>query len=186
MRSKLSKMRSKLSKMRSELSKTVLFLSKTQSNGRVKPVHGYNQPRDPETRLYSIPLGSPTTCSKRPYVHVPVVPYMSVHDAQNGGAGRVGIQGGYTGWVSGWVIRGCTTQPPARVRKSPVQRSGPRNPCRGWSGWYWGLDACPGCTAGGDGPGPPCGPGRVPWPLPVQDLANTRLLANKARFGLNS
>ena len=31
---------------------------------------------------------------------------MGVHDAQNGGAGRVGSTGGYTGVVPGWVIPG--------------------------------------------------------------------------------
>ena len=74
---------------------------KTQSNGRVKPLH-------PEFSLGTLnsgcvlrPLGSPTACSKRSYVHVPVVTRTRGGTGLGAdvGAYRVGIQGGYTGWV---------------------------------------------------------------------------------------
>ena len=57
------------------------------------------------------------------------------------GCGTGGYQGGYTGGCWGGLYRG-TTQPAARARKPHTQRSGPRNPCKGWSGWGMGLGAC--------------------------------------------
>ena len=70
-----------------------------QSNGRVNSPRLYKPVRDPETWLYSRPLGSPTACQKRPYVHArgdsgqPGV----VHEL---GVGRLGTA---LGAVLGWV-----------------------------------------------------------------------------------
>ena len=68
---------------------------------------------------------------------------------------RVGIQGGYTGWVSQGVLPSCSG-------RGPRQRSGPRKPCIGAG--VGGLGARANGRAG-TAPGPPCGPGRsTPWP----------------------
>ena len=54
--------------------KRVLEPVKTQSNGRVNPTCSINQPGTRKTGCVLLPLGSPTGCSKRSYVHVPGVP----------------------------------------------------------------------------------------------------------------
>ena len=98
---------------------------------------------------------------------------------------RGGYQGGYTGLgtrvgIAGWVWGGLYRVPSQLpARRSHRQRSGPRSPCRGRSGWSVGPGAPELART------TPAGPGRSPlvpslsWqPLP----GNTRLLANKARF----
>ena len=81
-----------------------------------------NTVRDPETCLYSIPLGSPTRGLKLPYVHVPGVTatVVLVHrgDGPEAGTGP--------GWGAGWVYRvGNTgTYPcPARFARGGPQPS---------------------------------------------------------------
>ena len=76
-------------------------LSKTQSNGRVNTKYSIKQSGTLNIHVCSIPLGSPTVFSKRPYVHVPVVPWPAVVC----GAGHE--RGVVRGWarVYGWVIR---------------------------------------------------------------------------------
>ena len=87
-----------------------------------------------------------------------------------GGVYRVGNTG---------VIPG--TQPSCS-RRSPTQRSGPRKPCRGWSGWGWG----PGVLgpAAGTALHPPLrGPVGLPRePSLVQDLSDCRLLAYRGEI----
>ena len=63
-----------LSKTGPKLSKLSQNEVKTQSNGRVNLIYSEIHAWDPETDMYSIPLGSPTGPQKRSYVHVPVVP----------------------------------------------------------------------------------------------------------------
>ena len=129
----------------------MLILSKTQSNGRVKPQILYKPAWDPDNGCVLPPLGSPSDLQKRSYVHVPVVPYSGVHDAQNGGAGLGCTTGGYTGWVPGRVIPGYTQPARFAARRHPDQRSGPRKPYRGWSGWVWGSGIT-WCSAAGAAP----------------------------------
>ena len=68
-------------------------------------VHGYSvryfRLWDPETPLYSVPLGSPSPVSKRSYVHVPGVPRV-VRDTV-----LVDVRAGLRvpGRVYGWVYR---------------------------------------------------------------------------------
>ena len=71
---KLSKTGPKVYKTGPKLSKTGLKYSKTQSNGRANLKYSRNTPRDPETWVCSLPLGSPTGVPKRSYVRVRVVP----------------------------------------------------------------------------------------------------------------
>ena len=56
-----------------------------------------------------------------------------------------GYQGGYTGVVPGRAIPGY--YPATLLEEQRVQRSGPRRPCRGRSGWYPAADV----PAAGDG-----------------------------------
>ena len=83
-------------------------------------------------RCVLIPLGSPTRCLKRSFVHVPVVPWPGVPFVLAGDADVL------AGWVPGWVyrvvIQGCTrvgytgTQP-VRCSRSPVPSgAGPGSP----------------------------------------------------------
>ena len=64
---RLSKTWTRLSKTWTKLSKTRTKLSKIQSNGRVIPLNRVEHAWDPETRVCSTPLGSPTACQKRLY-----------------------------------------------------------------------------------------------------------------------
>ena len=96
------------------------------------------------------------------------------------------------GWVPGWVYRvgtgraiPGTTQPSSRGAV-PVQRSGPRKPCRAGVGGTGAAGALPGVRRRGrsishpSGPvGPPCGP---PWIW----TSECRLWTNTARFHLIS
>ena len=89
-----------------------------------------------------------------------------------GGYTRVGITGGYRGVLPNHLARGGS-----------YQRSGPRKPCKGWSGWVG-----PGRTVsgGGDGQDHPAGPVRHPLgALPVLP-SECRLWAIGARFDLIS
>ena len=93
---KYSKTGPKYSKTGSTTSKTGTKLSKTGSKQGLNSVkQGLNSVKP----LYSTPLGSPTRCQKRSYVHVPRVPgpVVAVHDpwmCVPGRCTRVGIQGG--------------------------------------------------------------------------------------------
>ena len=92
------------------------------------------------------------------------------------GVRRRGVPGGMgTGWVGGGVIPGTPSQ--LLGERSCNQRSGPRKPCKGWSGWVAGA------RASGY---PPFGPGRVPAGPSLVTSSECRLWANKARFNLIS
>ena len=69
------------------------------------------------------------------------------------------------GWVPGTGIRvgrgGAIPVPTHHAaRGGPYQRSGPRKPCRGWSGW---VGAGRTVFGGGDGQDHPSGPVGHPW-----------------------
>ena len=107
--------------------------------------------------------------SKRSYVHVPVVPYPAVHDAQNGGAGRVGIPGVYQGGYTGWVIRGHIPSQPALLEEGPaaVQRPQGAGPALGRVVRKQAGAGRTRCSAGGDGSQDhPAGPVGLPWSPP--------------------
>ena len=105
---------------------------------------GQTVPNSAEKPLYSTPLGSPTGCSERSYVHVPVVGGTGVHDAQNGGAGRVGTRVGYTGVGTGWVIPGHQARCEAEARSSEAGPGGPAGP-----EWVGSGCSAPRCSAAG-------------------------------------
>ena len=93
---------------------------------------GINQPWDPETTCVLIPLGSPTGLQKRPYVHAPVVPGLSQQRRWH----RYGSQGGTRVGIPGGVVGGLYRVLPSHLESGgSYQRSGPRKPHRGWSGW---------------------------------------------------
>ena len=79
-----------------------------------------------------IPLGSPTTVSKVSYVHAPTdpvtVPAMTCDPCMRPVRHRVGIQGGYTGWVVGRVI---PVHPAGCSGSKPDSEAGPVASCRG-------------------------------------------------------
>ena len=133
MRSKFSKMRSIFSKTRTKLSKTEV---KTQSNGRVNPPNLNKPVWDPKYGCVLLPLGSPTSVSKRPYVHVPVVS----STAQQRRWARVRRSGhgwdGYSRVGTGGVI---PTHRPSCSRRTHEQaltaKRAPEPPAGGWSGW---------------------------------------------------
>ena len=88
-------------------------------------------------------------------------------------------RGGYTGGCQGGLYRGTTHRPRGAV---PGQRSGPRTPCRGGSGWSWGCGRAPAVFGGGDGyPHPPGPVGQPRAALPGIPL-ECRLWAKRARF----
>ena len=125
-----------------------------------------NQSWDPETPLYSTPLGSPTTTSKRSYVHVPGGQYtvfvpgtsMSTGAVYGPSTGiRVGNTGGYTGVLPG------THPPRAEVLPRTSDRRERALPA-GEGGFEAGRTdpfACPSRCAR-QSPYPPSGPGRCP------------------------
>ena len=91
-----------------------------------------------------------------------------------------------TGWV--YRVGNREVYPPSHpatlLEEDPRsrQRSGPRKPCRGWSGWPAGSGRTR-CSAAGTAISPPSGPGRSspaspPWDMPLE----CRLWANMARF----
>ena len=82
---------------------------------------------------------------------------------------RVWYQGGYSGWVAGGLYRG-TTQPPRK--EGPDQRSGPRSPCRGRSGWVWGRVRVPVRPGSRTHPAGPLPSGRWFWTLPRANAAS--------------
>ena len=131
------------------------------------------------------PLGSPTVSQKRSFVHVPVVPWPGVVCGAGHERGVYGYRRVGTGWYTGWVIPGPgTTQRlgPAARGGLKNQRSGPRKPHRGWSGWV--LEAGrTGPTSGARPalvpPLPAVGPGQAPaGPSLYQDLPTGK----RARF----
>ena len=84
------------------------------------------------------------------------------------------VTGVYRGgvWYRGGYGEGYTGSPARCPGRSPVQRSGPRKPCKGWSGWYWGPGALGVRRRGRPWYHPP-GPVGLPWePSLYQDLAN--------------
>ena len=121
-------------------------------------------PNSAKQRCVLIPLGSPTPSRKRSYVHVPGVrrPW---HQRCTVSCRRGMGPGGYTGVVyrvgTGEGYTG--TQPAARGDlQIPAKRA--RSPAGGGVVGIWRSGAL---GDGGQLPGPPCGPGRVPGTLPV-------------------
>ena len=97
--------------------------------------------------------------------------------------GRAGTSAGGCTWgVPGWVYRvgipgwQYGVLPSHRARRVHTQRSGPRRPCRGRSGWGMGPGAClQWCSAAGTGIPPlrgPVGTLRVPPWIPSQNAAS--------------
>ena len=86
------------------------------------------------------------------------------------GMGPGGYRGGYTG--------GVPSSPPTARGECPVQRSGPRKPCKGWSGWYGVL----GRTVGGTAPETTLRARSAPAGLPVSGPSECPPRANIARF----
>ena len=125
-----------------------------------KPQYTTKPARDPETWLYSTPLGSPSPWSKRSYVHAPGVPHHAVEGGLYTGMGP----GGYAGWVYRVGSReGNTGTQQCCSRRGPDPAKRARSPCKGRSGGVWGSDV-PAAGAGSwyhpPGPvgasGPPC------------------------------
>ena len=90
--------------------------------------------RDPGNVCVLLPLGSPWTGPKQPYVHVPVVPWLAVavHDpwmcvlgGYLGGVYRVGNTGGYMGGL----YRVLPTDRAEPVQP-PTSGAGPGSPAR--------------------------------------------------------
>ena len=93
------------------------------------------------------------------------------------------------GRVYGWVYwegntgyRGVLPSHRALGSTHPDQRSGPRKPRGGWSGWVWvggtvPFACLPRCVR--PGPYPPSGPGRPLQGLPGRDLGSS---GKRARF----
>ena len=97
--------------------------------------------------MCSIPLGSPRTGLKVPYVHVPVVPRTGVL-VHRGDGRRAG-----TGPWTGIRVGGAGVYPPTQLLEEDPrsrQRSGPRKAHRAWSGWSAGS----GRTRDGGGTAP--------------------------------
>ena len=98
-----------------------------------------NTVRTLELRVCSGPLGSPTTCLKVSYVHVPGCPWTSA------GTVLVDIRAGLRvpvlgiGRVYGWVYRvgntGTPTDPLCPRRGQHPAKRAPEAPVGGWSGW---------------------------------------------------
>ena len=91
------------------------------------------------------------------------------------GVPGVWYQGGYTGWV----IPGHGTHRPAARKEQTYQRSGPRRPCRGRSGWVGAAGASELLTH----PSGPVGHPRCPpWSGPLLGQSNGRANHQKARL----
>ena len=90
------------------------------------------------------------TCSWVPTAGVPFV-LAGDADVLDGWVTRVGIPG----WVREGVLPGYY---PAARGGVLNQRSGPRKPCRGWSGWVQGSGRTRYGDGGGDGRYHPSGP----------------------------
>ena len=127
-------------------------------------------------RCVLVPLGSPTGVPKRVYEQ-------SVPACRT--CAGSGVRAGYgTGWCTGGVYRvgntgGLYRYPATLLEETHGQRSGPRRPCRGRSGWSMGR------TYRGrrrDGHSPPCGPGRHPAGTSLGIPSECRLTANRARI----
>ena len=87
-----------------------------------------------------IPLGSPSGVPNWSYVHVPEVPRPWSSRACRGRAVPVWYQGGYTGWVAGWVIRGHPARPllEETTHRRPVTAGNGPTPAGGrWVGCRW-------------------------------------------------
>ena len=92
--------------------------------------------------------------------------------------------------VPGWVYRvgtqglyRCTTQPPRAEPKGAIsQRSGPRKPCRGWSGWGYGGWATPSRVPGLGNPGPCTTHSRHPVPSGARFAVQGPPRSKRARF----
>ena len=125
--------------MRSKLSKTEVKLSETVVKTVINPVKrpcitpltSINQPGTLFTSVFYYPRfsldGSKTaicTCTQGPVHRLRDTEYSGYgHGTGIGYGDRVGNTEGYTGYL------------PDTVKRSMIQRSGPRRPCRGRSGW---------------------------------------------------
>ena len=113
---------------------------------------------DPELRVCSTPLGSPTSMSKRSYVHVPLTPRPCHQRRMTRAAASTGLggyQGGYSRVGSG---RGYTgVLPSHRVRSKPDSEAGPVGPSRAGVGGRVQRARVPGTTLRArSAPVPPC------------------------------
>ena len=181
---KISKTGTKLSKIGPKTSKTGTKLSKIGHKTSLNPVkrpckpeNGVIKPQIPFLRLnypcVLLPLGSPTSCQKRSYVHVPVVsgPAQQRRWARvwSQGGYRVGIPGGYTGWVMGGLYR----YPATLLGEGPTPAKRARKPLPG--GWSGGCGARAFRLLGPPTPAP-CrclrGPLRCPRTLPRANPAS--------------
>ena len=110
---------------------------------------------------------------------VTVLPVAGTMSASSGYGVRYGVW--YRVGIPGGVIPVPSTKGPNTLSGGSSQRSGPRNPCRGWSGW--------GTAAAHPGPAHPAptppGPGRSLQALPGAGWALHRLLANKGEIKVN-
>ena len=163
---KLSKTGPKLSKTGPELSKTGHKLSKTQSNGRVNLRNRLNRPGSALEAGLTVCSHTPRFSYDGPKTTIP-----SSNDGSTGGAGRGCTRRGMgTGWVLGGCYTGTTHPASCSRREGPTQRSGPRKPCKGWSGWGGAWTDVPGTAAGTapgyhpSGPVGPHGPSLYPGP----------------------
>ena len=94
--------------------------------------------------------------------------------------GSVGTGYGYGWGMGGWVIRvGIPGYYPAPARRSCYQRSGPRKPSKGWSGWVAG----PGASEPHDHPlRDPAGPYGARSAVMSLSSGKRRLWANKGEI----
>ena len=110
--------------------------SELQSNGRANLNIQVKPAWDVLRAGLTMCSDTPRFSYRCPNMTVPVTPTCTAVRASDGCSGRGMVRGGYS-WVGG---AGVIPVHPARCRgEVPDQRSGPRKPCRGWSGWVWEL-----------------------------------------------
>ena len=117
-------------------------------------------------------LGSPTTWSNwlSPLTRTPLRPTY-----RQCGQADVAVPGCILGGYTGWVIPGPPYRPRCSQGGSTPAKRAPEAPSRGWSGWVWGR-VRPSLL-----PHHSLRSGPLRW-VAASPRANSRLLANKARF----
>ena len=158
-----------------KLSKTVPKQCQTVPNRAKQPSKQCQTvPNSAKTVYFRVCSTTPRFSYSGPKTGVRAVPTMPVHPRRCRGTGT----GGYTGWVYRvGAGRGNTGSPSTVRREVPGQRSGPRKPQGGWSGWSWGRNT----TGRRRGRVPtPAGPGQaplVPSLVPSQNAASWPITA---------